>query len=191
MDTKKAKQRVTLALDTCGMRGRFTVRDVAETALREIRYDDLSETDKREALMNFLMREAKGLMKAPLRGDLKEEMLQRVPPKHWPILEKLSKTICVSGGAAAYHVYTLYATRDDWAAFLELAEIMDQRAKSAKNAGRNIRDLLVAEGAMTLHEMMTGRPSRILAIADDRGHPMTQSNNVRRGREAEGRNRHD
>lgn len=165
MDTKKVKQYVTLALDTCAMRGRFTVRDVAEGALHEVKYDDLSETDKREAMMLFIMREAKGQMKAPLRDDIKDGYMRNLPQKYWPIVEKLSKTICVSSGGGAYHVLTLYATADDWGAFLEIAEVMDRRAKTAKNAGRNIRDLLTSEGKSTLYEMFTGEKPRLLAVS--------------------------
>ena len=165
MESKPVKQKVTLALDTLAMRGRFTVRDVAEKAYAEgVRFDGLSLADQKSVTIEFLMREAKNQMKAPLRQELQEEQIKKLPPKFWPIVSKLTKTICVMQGHSAYHVYTVYATADDWDAYLSMAETMERRAKSAKNSGRNIRDLLRTEGADTLFELMTGTRARRLAV---------------------------
>lgn len=165
MDSKPTKQAVTLALDIMASKGRFSVRDVAEKAYLEgVRFEKLSLSDQRDVMIEFLMREAKSQMKAPLRSDLKEEYFRRLPDRYWPILEKLSKTICVSQGGNNYHVFTLYATEDDWTAFLEMVDVMTRRAKTAKNSGRNIRDLLKAEGVSTLYELMTGQRAHITAL---------------------------
>lgn len=158
MESRPVKQTVALALDLMATKGRFSVRDVAEQAYLEgVRFEKLSLTDQREVTIGFLKNEAKLQMKVPLRGDLKEEYIRQLPDKYWPMLEKLAKTICVSKGGNAYHVFTLYATEDDWTAFLSLIDDMTQKIRSAKNSGRNIRDLLRAEGVSTLHELMIGK----------------------------------
>jgi len=157
MESKTAKQSITLALDMCGMRGRFTVRDVAEEAYREVSVESLSQADQREAIINFLMREAKSQMKAPLREDFKEDYFKKMPEKYWPVIEKLTKTICVSNGKSAYHVLTLYAGEEDWAGFLDVADVMEKKVVAAKNSARDVRDLLRSNSAESLFELFTGK----------------------------------
>jgi len=169
MDTKKAKQVVALALDVCGGRGRFTLRDVAEDAYRRVKYDDLSQTDQREVMISYLMGEARSQAKAPLRQDFKEDAIRKLPAEYWPIVEKLTRTIYVAGtGGAAYHVMTSTATVDDWNSFLGMADVMAQRARSARNTGRNIRNLLLSEGKTTLHELLTGKKPHMMALTGDK-----------------------
>lgn len=165
MDTKLAKQRVALALDTMAMKGRFTVRDVAEAAYQDgLRYDKLSLSDQRDVMIDFLSREAKHQMKAPLRQDLKEGQIRRLPSKYWPVLESLTKTICVTSGGGAQHVYTMLATSDDWDGYLKMVEFMQDRVFTAEDTGREIRNLLRDEGVTTLQELLTGERPRMLAV---------------------------
>lgn len=165
MDTKLAKQRVALALDTMAMRGRFSVRDVAEAAYQDgMRYEKLSVADQRDVMIDFLTREAKTQMKAPLRQDLKEGQIKRLPSKYWPVLESLTKTICVSSGGGAQHVYTMLATSDDWECYLQMVDVMQDRVKTARNTGREIRNLLRDEHVTTLQELLTGERPRMLAV---------------------------
>lgn len=158
MESKPVKQKVALALDLMATKGRFTVRDVAEQAYLEgVRFEKLSLADQRDVTIDFLRHEAKLQMKVPLRSDLKEEYIRWLPDKYWPMVERLAKTICVSKGGNAYHVFTLYATEDDWTSFLGIVDEMTRRMRTAKNSGRNIRDLLRAENVSNLHELIIER----------------------------------
>ena len=165
METLKTKERIRLELDACGMRGRFTIRDVAEQVLPSLDLNKLSLSDQRDAAMLFLSREIRAQMKAPLRDEVKDVYLKRLPQDCWPVIDGLTKTICVSsGGAGAYHVLTWNATRQDWEDNLLMADVMAKRARTAKHTAREIRDLLEARGAMTLKELMTGEKPRLLAV---------------------------
>ncbi len=160
METKKAKQAVTLALDTCGMRGRFTKRDVAEAAARDIKWDSLSLSDKHSAMVAWLMLEARGQMKAPLRDEIKKELLASVPKSAYPVLERLTKTICVSpdGGRSSYHVLSVYASEEDWDDFEQLGATLERKAATARRAAKNTKALLRKHGVDSLYELMSGKP---------------------------------
>ena len=158
METKKAKQAVTLALDACGMRGRFTKRDVAEEAHQMIKWEGLSEGDRRAALIGYLVKEAGNQMKVPLRSEIKERFLANVPEQAFPILDRLNKTICVSpgGGPSPYYVLTLYASEEDWVGFLETIDVMQQKLTNAKSAARDAMALLKERNVGTIYELVTG-----------------------------------
>ena len=155
MQTKTSKQAVTLVLDTAAMQGPFNVRDVAEKACRTIKWESLSLTDQQEALMGLVMREIKNQMNAPLKTEIAEQQMANLPRKYWPVVDSLTKTICVSSGSTAMHVYTLLATADQWESYLELVDIMQARVRTARNNGRNIRDLLRSNNADSLAELLT------------------------------------
>ncbi len=159
METKKAKQAVTLALDLCGQRGRFTKRDVAEEAHVLVKWDNLSLADRREALMLFLIKEAAYQMKAKLSTDIKDHLLTNVPPEIYPIFERLPKCICVSpkGGSTPFYVFTLYADEEDWGGFIGTIEVMEQKMASAKQVARDALALLKERGAGTIYEAITGQ----------------------------------
>jgi len=166
METSKVKKRIVLELEACGMRGRFTIRDVAEQVLPSLNLSELSLSDQRDAAMLLLSREIRSQMKAPLRDEMKEVYLKRVPPKLYPVIDGLTKTICVSsGGTGAYHVLTWNATKQDWDDNHAMADVMAKRAQTARNSARDIRDLLEANGVTTLRELMTGEKPRMLAVA--------------------------
>ena len=159
METKKAKQAVTLALDTWGMRGRFTKRDVAEAAARDIKWESLCLSDQHDAMVAWLMLEARGQMKAPLRGEIKKELLANVPESVYPVLERLTKTICVSpaGGRGSLHVLSVYASEEDWDDFELLGATMERKAAAARRAAKNTKALLRKHRVGSLYELMSGK----------------------------------
>lgn len=159
METKKAKQAVTLALDLCGQRGRFTKREVAEEAHLLVKWDGLSLADRREALISFLMKEAGYQMKAKLSVDIKDHFINDVPAEVYPIFDRLPKCICVSprGGAMPFYVFSVYADEEDWHGFIATIDMMQSKLKGAKQTALDALFLLEDKRAGTIYEVITGR----------------------------------
>ncbi len=154
MNTKKAKQAIVLAIDTLGCRGRFTIGDVADEALRLIKYEQLCIADQRGALRSLIKDEARRQCTAPLTDDVREETLEGLPPELWPIFERLHRTITVAPGG--YRVLSVAAKLNDLDDSIRMMDALRDTVDTGRQSLVDARDLLRARGPNSLREIIEG-----------------------------------
>ena len=155
MNTKKAKQAITLAIDTLAGRSRFRIRDVAEEALPLIKYEQLSIADQHEALYGFIKHEAHRQCTALITGDVREEFLETLPPELWPIFENLRRTITVAPGG--YRVLSIPASPKDIDDAIFMMDALRDTVETGRQSLVAHRDLLRKRRVNSLRELIEGQ----------------------------------
>jgi hypothetical protein len=156
MQSKPLKQAIDLALDTMGMRGPVTRREVAEEVMRAAPEDHWSFGDLRDARLAYIQTEVAARMGETHTPEFIERHLTHIPEKYRAMLRKVPRFICVSaqGGRGAQHVMAFIATPDDWASNFDLKDFVVERTRVSRDHARDIRDLLVSTGASSLADLM-------------------------------------
>lgn len=155
MESKPLKQQVALVVDTMGMRGLVERRVAAEEVYHSTTEDYWSESDTREARMQYLMAEVTQYMNTPLAAEDINRIMPRVPSEYRAFLETMPRFICVSerGGRGAKHVMAWRASPEDWNSNFQLKAFVAERATISRDASRAMRDLLLANGASCLEDL--------------------------------------
>jgi hypothetical protein len=158
MESKPLKQAIDLALDTLGMQGPVTRREVAEEVLRAAPDDHWSYGDLREARLAFIQREVAARMGEAHSPEFIERHLTRIPDEYRAMLRKVPRFICVSanGGAGSHHVMSFVATAEQWQANFDLKKRVVEASTISRDHARDIRDLLVSTGARSLADLLQG-----------------------------------
>lgn len=156
MQSRPLKQAINLALDTLGMQGPVTRRQVAEKVLRETTQDHWAVGDEREAKIAYLMTGVAEAMNEPHGNHIVEQYMFRVPEEYRAVLRGLPRFICVSprGGRASEHVMTILATPEQWAANFELKDRIVEATTISRDESRAILLLLKSTGARSLSELL-------------------------------------
>lgn len=156
MQSKPLRQAIDLSLDVLGMRGEVTRREVAQHVLRSTTDNDWSVGDEQEARLSYIQTEVAVRMNEPHSDQFIDQYLIHVPDKFRSILRGLPRFICVSprGGREAKHVMTFRATKDQWAANFELKDRIVEATTVSRDESRVVHDLLAANGADSLLELL-------------------------------------
>ncbi len=155
LSTDVHQQAIDLALDTLGMRGPVTRRQVAEEVIRSTTDDYWSYGDIVESKVAYLQTEIAARMGEPHSQRILDQYLPHIPSEYWPVLRSLPRFICISprGGRDAQHVMAIYATADQWAANFELKDRIVAATTVSRNDSRNIRLLLESTGVRSLADL--------------------------------------
>lgn len=155
MHSKPLRQAVDLALDTLGMQGPVTRREVAEHVMRSAPDDYWSVGDLRDARIAYLQSEIASRMGEALSEGYIDRFLPHVPEQHRAMLQKVPRFICISprGGREAQHVMSFVATVEHWDANFKLKDHVVQATTVSRDFARDIRDLLLATGCRSLIEL--------------------------------------
>lgn len=155
MHSKPLRQAVDLALDTMGMQGPVTRRQVAERVILMTTDDDWALGDQREARVAYLQQEIAARMSAPHSAHIVQQYAHGIPPAYRNLFDKLPRFICISprGGREAQHVMSLNATADDWAANMRLKERIAEATAFSTDVSRTIHDLLRSTGSGSLADL--------------------------------------
>ena len=155
MQSKPIKQAVALILDTKGMEGPVTRREIAEHVMRLVVPESWSISDKYDAEFAYIQREV-GVQMGELHST---EFIKRhlnIPEKYRNLLLKIPQFICISskGGRGSEHIKTFIATREHWAANFDLKGQIVKATRTSQDASRDIRELLEATGAGCLADLL-------------------------------------
>lgn len=161
MHSKQLKQGVRLALDTMGMRGPVTRREVAEEALNHLPSSYWALADVGDAKLHYLIDAVTELMREPLSQDYIDQHLPHVPEKFRHLLYETPSFICTNrrGGPKSQHVMSFKATRDDWASYIKLKTALIDHTTRKRDGDREILDMLEMLGVQTLEELCTTAPT--------------------------------
>lgn len=156
MHSKPLRQAVDLALDTMGMQGPVTRRQVAQRVIEMTTDQDWALGDQVEARIAYLQQEIASRMSAPHSPHIVQQYATRIPPAYRNLFDKLPRFICISprGGREAQHVMALNATADDWAANMRLKERITEATAISTDVSRSIHDLLRATRSTSLADLL-------------------------------------
>lgn len=156
MQSRLLRQAIDLALDTEGMKGPITRRQIVDGLLR-LPEHYWTAGDNREARSVLLFGAVTDHMNEPHSTHIIDQYLAHLPPKYSDLLERMSRFICISprGGRDALHVMSLNATGAHWAANYELKNRIVEATRISRNESRNIRLLLESTGANSIADLLT------------------------------------
>lgn len=157
MHSRPLRQAVDLALDTLGMQGPITRRQVAEEVIRSTTDDCWSYADQREARIAYLQREIADRMAQPVGDHLVQEYLPHVPAEYRTLVDGLPRFICVTprGGRDSQHVMSIFATADQWAASYRLKDKIAKATENHRDRDRSVHLMLQSFGAATLVDLFS------------------------------------
>ena len=158
MHSRPLKQAIQLALDTMGMQGPISRRDVARQVKRVSPPDHWSLEDHDDADMAYLMGGVRVCMNQPHSDAFIDQHLANMPDELRAKFHNTPRFICISagGGRDSQHVMTFLATPEQFDNNFKLKDRVVRATTVSRDVSRDIRDLLKLHNANSLCELFGG-----------------------------------
>ncbi len=156
MESRPLKQLIALVLDTKGMEGPVTRRELADEVMKLAASDQWSASDQYNANRDYIQKGITVQMGEAHSPEFIAVHFSHIPEEHRDTLRKIPLYICISsgGGRGSQHIRTLVATKEHWEANFALKDQIVQATRVSRNRSRDIRDLLEATGAGCLADLL-------------------------------------
>ena len=159
MESRPIKQAVALVLDTKGMEGPVTRRELAEEVMKYAMPSQWSVADEYEAKLAHLQREVTLQMGEAHGAEFAKRHFGGLTDALRDTLREVPRFICISprGGRGSLHMMTLNATKEHWSANFALKDQIAEATRLSAEASREIRDLLESTGVDCLADLLDGQ----------------------------------